>query len=137
MPSVASSFLFISFSLYFPDCSSDFDQTFYSLFALSIAQAVATVCYFHISFYSESSPCWDRIGFFFHQFVLWTSHIFIPIAVNIVVYSSLESSNEGKTPYHVLFICYAVISFFSLVRICFYFNRVVLGVWTWYKARHG
>ena len=66
MPSVASSFLFISFSLYFPDCSSDFDQTFYSLFALSIAQAVATVCYFHISFYSESSPCWDRVGFFFH-----------------------------------------------------------------------
>ena len=69
--------------------------------------------------------------------MLWTSHIVIPIAVNIICYSSLDESNEGKTPYHVLFICYAVISFFSLVRIIFYFNRVVLGTYTWYRARHG
>ena len=83
MPSVASSFLFICFSLYFPDCSSDFDETFYTLFGLSIGQTASTIFYFHISFYSESSPCWDRVGFFIHQFMLWTSHVFIPIAVNI------------------------------------------------------
>ena len=136
MPSTAPSFLFISFNLYFPDCSGDFDTAFYTLFGLSIGQTVSTICYFHISFYSENSPCWDRIGFFVHQFVLWTSHVVIPIAVNCVTYTSFKASNEGKTPYNILFICYSIICIISFIRIVYYFNRVVLGTWTWYKARH-
>ena len=66
MPSVAPSFIFIIFNLYFPHCREEFADTFYTLFALAIGQTVASICYFHISFYSENSPCWDRMGFFFH-----------------------------------------------------------------------
>lgn len=136
MPQVVPSFLFIVFNLYFPDCSDDFADTFYPLFACSIVQAFTTVCYFHISFYSENSPCWDKVGYFVHQLNLWTSHLFIPITVNCLTYSQFKSSNEGKTAYNILFVCYSIVCVISAAKFVYYFKRTVVCTYIWYRSRH-
>ena len=66
MPLTAPAFLYIAFNWRFPTTNEKLEETFIPLFALSVTQVFLSIFFFHVSFYSASSPCWDRVGFWIH-----------------------------------------------------------------------
>ena len=118
MPLTAPAFMYMSFEWMFHTDNEQLKETFTPLFALSIAQVVLSIFFFHVSFYSASSPCWDRVGFWVHQLVLIVNHIVIPCIVTIMVIMTFaDSDTEGNTPFSTLNLSYAIISIFATLKI--------------------
>lgn len=82
---------------------------------LSIVQTVLAVSYFHVSFYSKTSKCWDKVGWYFHSGITIVLHIVIPIAVVILAVFMYLDTKNGSAAYNQLLIMYAITCLFSTI----------------------
>ena len=99
-PLVSNVFYFVIFGLYFPDLNPGYKSGVRSCFILSIIQTCLAIYYFHVSFYSKKSKCWDKMGWFVHTGVTFCLHLVIPISVVILTIDLYMSTKNGSMAYN-------------------------------------
>ena len=87
-----------------------------------------------MTFYSENSPVWDRIGFWIHATVYLTLNILIPLA--IIVLTANLMVDQAMSPYVQVASKYAITCFLSSCRAMILAPRLIGGSYQWYKKRH-
>lgn len=85
---------------YFKDLHDKFYKGVIMCFYISILQAVLAVSYFHVSFYSKTYKCWDKVGWYFHTCIAFILHIVIPITVVILAVTLYLDTKNGSAAYN-------------------------------------
>ena len=134
-PLVSSCFIFTASLSTFPVINEDFRPYFWALFILSIGKMVLTVFHFHVSFYSRSSECWDRCGWYFLVTAVFMVRVAIPIASMVIAIDAYMKFHEGSNCYSLLLLFHAVTSCATTCSYIFFFKRQFLDTHTWYKNR--
>ena len=134
-PQISAVFHFTISILVFPEVQEEFNETFQVLYILAIAQFVLTIFYSHTSFYSESSPCWDRMGWWVISMAILIVRIPIPIYSALQAYTTLESTWDQSNAYSLLFLSHAVSCVISTVGYLCIAKKVTCDTFKYYKKR--
>ena len=82
---VSSFFHFTLSLIIFPAIHPRYEKTFFTLYILVILQLLCAIFVNHVSFYSESNLCWDRIGWYVSVFAYVLQRLVVPIYTVVVV----------------------------------------------------
>ena len=91
--------------------------------------------YFHVSFYSETCDCWDKVGWYMHTIALCLMLIVIPVYCNVVMCMSFVDFGSNLIPYQQLIVCYVCSTSLASIRMLIDFKKLVIDTWTWHKER--
>ena len=120
-----------------PECDEAFADRFYACCACAFAQLVLSMYWFHISFYSETSKCWDRMGWFVHTFVAVLNLIVIPIFCMVNMSLSYSEEYARISPYQLVIVSYSCTAVLFAVRMLLSGKKIFYDTWCWYQNRHG
>ena len=115
-PLVQFSFIFVLFMWQWPECDEAFADRFYACCACAFAQAVLCMYWFHVSFYSESSKCWDKMGWFVHTFVALLNIVAIPVFCMVNMSLSYSKEYAHTSPYQLVIVSYSCTAVLFAVR---------------------
>ena len=99
-----------------------------------MAKSVLTLYLLHVSFYSATNACWDKVGFWVHLIAATFVFFLLPASIVAIVIKDLEKSQE--TAYGSLFITLGTINFLVIINGLIYIRKGLYDTYQWYKIRH-
>ena len=102
--------------------------------ALEIAKSVLAIYLFHVSFYSATNACWDRVGFWIHLIAATFVFLLLPAAIISIVVIDFDKSQ--KTAYAQLYLILGISNFLVMINAIIFVRKGLYDTYQWYKIRH-
>ena len=126
------------FLFFFPTPQGEEYGMFVAAFIYSLIQAACVIYFFHVSFYSSKSRCWDKVGWYIHTLTILICHVFLLGILTFYTVKDIIGSTYGlQSPHNCLRININLIWIVSSARFwTLHAKKMVFDTGVWYKERH-